>query len=375
MGKRKDRQPSDYTWVEDHVAAAGLAYDEDHVSDINDDIKLSEKWTFLKKIDGASGCRCKIWVSKENGNVLVGFRGTQSIAEAKIDADIGYKGFNTWSGDARGNIHKGFARGFDDIKIQLDNEIRVLRDMGYMPKGTTLQFAGHSLGGALSDIASTYYGAMLPDVQIVTTTIGAPMTGDKDWQDFSRSLPNVNRTRIVSDRDPVSRVPIPGMGHVEKGNVLDFRTRKKSKGVVESIKDAAKSVAMGRSLGTQAASYAAGTVSEHLMDNYTKTLLGDFKENRVQSVNDKLEREIDQNEEMYNESKKSASAAVPGSCQCDCHYHDLALEKEEVPPESTGAVEQMQPVSNDTMETTASLNLTKTQNTFGTTLNMTDIAQ
>lgn len=372
MGKRKDRDTSHYTWVEDHVAAASLAYDDDHISDLNDDIKLSEGWTFLKTIDGASGCRAKLWVSKENGNVLCAFRGTQSIAEAKIDADIGYEGFNTWKGEARGNIHRGFAKGFNDMKDVLDNEIRVMRDMGYLKQGTTLQFAGHSLGGALSDIASTYYGAMFPDVQIVTTTVGAPMTGDKDFQDFSRSLPNVNRTRIVSDRDPVARTPIPGMGHIEKANVLDFRTKKKGKGLMGSIVDAAKSVLGG------AASTAFGhlreTAGSHSMDYYKKVLAEDFKENRVTNVNEAHERAVDANEEAYIASKKSENAAVPGTCQCDCHYHDLALEREEVPPESTGAVEQMQPVSNETMNTTASLALPKTKNTFDQTLNMTDIA-
>jgi predicted lipase len=365
--KRKDPpQPTPMPWVEDHVAAASLAYKDDHVSDLNSDIKLSEKWTFLKTIDGASGCRAKIWVSKENGNILCSFRGTQSIKEAKLDADFALTGFDDAGGQGKGNIHRGFSTGFIDLRDQLTNELRVMRDMGYLPKGAALQFSGHSLGGALSDIASTYYAGMFPEIQVISTTLGAPMTGDKDFANYSRSLPNLTRSRIVSERDPVAKAPIPGMQHIEQQNVLDFRRHKEQKGesILDTIERVGIALVSGASAGVLMAVGGKQMMDAHGLDYYQKVLSEDFKENRVDNVNQMQEEKIQQNEEAYAQSKESEAPAAAGTCDCDCHYHDIANAKGEVPPQSTGAIEQMQPVNNDTMVKTSPVDVNVTTNTF-----------
>ena len=80
------RSESNFNWVHDHVAAASLAYKDENESDIDDKIKLSEGWQFHKSIQGKSGVKLKIWVSPKNGNVMMGFRGTSSIKELKLDA-------------------------------------------------------------------------------------------------------------------------------------------------------------------------------------------------------------------------------------------------------------------------------------------------
>jgi hypothetical protein len=386
MGKRKaPPDTSHFTWVEDHVAAASLAYKQDTISDINDEIKLNDEWHFLKTIDGSTGVRLKLWVSKKNGNVLVGFRGTSSLAEAKLDADIALDGFNTEKGEGRGNVHRGFNKGFQDVRGQMENEIRLLRDMGYLPKGAVLQFAGHSLGGALSDLASTYFAGMFPELQVVTTTIGAPTPGDKDFGDYSRSLPNLNRTRIVAQGDPVANIKIPGMDHIEKQNVIDFRMRKngKSTNLWESFKEMTKEAAIGvasiGSLGAAAAIAANRGKNNHSLDNYQKVLLEDFKENRVKNVNEALERDIDANEEAYQQSKTSETS-MPSGCECECHLHDRALDQNEMPPTSLGSVEKMAPAQTETtMMTTAPLQNVDVLNAFGQTvqqsLNMTQLKE
>jgi len=370
---------SQQPWVPDHVAAASLAYKDDHVSDINQEIQLGSGWEYLKSIDGASGCRVKIWVSKTNGNILCGFRGTQSIAEAKIDADIGFAGFKTQGGEDKGNIHRGFERGFADIRNQLDDELRMMRDFGYMKEGASLQFAGHSLGGALSDIASTYYAGMFPEAQVITTTLGAPMTGDKAFAEYSKSLPNLHRTRIVSDSDPVARTPIPGMQHIEKNNVLDFRTRKDSKSTLTRILEAGKEIVAGGSAGVQLSTTGKDILDQHGLDYYTKVLSTDFRENQVYNPNELVERDIQMNETNYQRSKDSKEPVQSGTCKCDCHYHDLANEKGDPPPQSTGAVEQMQPANTENMETSDNLQLNDTQNTFKESVqqstNMTDLLE
>jgi hypothetical protein len=362
--KRKQPNTSHYSWVGDHVAAASLAYKDDHISDINEEIKLSEKWEYLKSVDGASGCRVKIWVSKTNGNILCGFRGTQSLAEAKLDADFALKGFKTQNGESIGNIHRGFERGFSDIKDQLDNELRIMKDFGYLKDGAVLQFAGHSLGGALSDIASTYYAGMFPTNQVISTTLGAPMTGDKSFAEYSKSLPNLNRTRIISDTDPVARTPLPGMQHIEKNNVIDFRTRKKSKSIAARLVEFGKEIIGGASAGIQLAISGKDLLDSHGLDYYTKVLASDFKENRVDSPNAQLERDIQTNEVNYERSKESKEPVPSGGCRCDCHYHDMANEKGIPPPQSTGAIEEMEPANTENMETSDSLQVNDTQNTF-----------
>ena len=116
-----------FNWVQDHVAAASLAYKAENESDMDDKIKLSEGWQIHKTIEGKSGVKLKIWVSPKNGNVMIGFRGTSSMKEMRLDASLGSTAFQNVRGENVGYVYKGFAQGWEDIKPALEREMNVLR--------------------------------------------------------------------------------------------------------------------------------------------------------------------------------------------------------------------------------------------------------
>ena len=60
------------------MAAASIAYKKENFNDAGDKVKLDQAWEFYKSIEGRSGVKLKIWISPNNGNVLVSFRGTSS---------------------------------------------------------------------------------------------------------------------------------------------------------------------------------------------------------------------------------------------------------------------------------------------------------
>ena len=324
-----------FNWVQDHVAAASLAYKEENESDMDDKIKLSEGWQIHKTIEGKSGVKLKIWVSPKNGNVMIGFRGTSSMKEMRLDASLGSTAFQNVRGENVGYVYKGFAQGWEDIKPALEREMNVLRATSYVPDGATLQFAGHSLGGALAEIASTYFADVYPNVKVAETSIGAPTSGDKHFGEYSRSRLNLQRMRIVAAGDPVANVKLPGMEYVENTNVLNFSHTKKSKTSWETFKKVVGSVMPSIAIGNQLYD----SYKNHSLGSYEETLLQDFQDESILTLRDDPETLAVEAENQYQASKEGDMPMEDdGSCLCECHIYDKALTEGKIAPVSLGTI-------------------------------------
>lgn len=337
LGKTSREAPvsNNFNWVQDHVAAASLAYKSENESDADDKIKLSEGWQFHKTIEGKSGVKLKIWVSPKNGNVLIGFRGTASLKEMRLDATLGSTAFQNSKGENVGYIYKGFAQGWEDIKSDLEREMKVLRATSYIPDGATLQFAGHSLGGALSEIASTYFADAYPNVKVAETSIAAPTSGDKHFGEYSRSRLNLQRMRIVAAGDPVANVRLPGMEYVENVNVLNFSHTKKSKAGWEAFKKLVGTVMPSIAMGNQLYD----SYSNHSLSSYEETLLRNFQDESILTLRDDPETMVVEAENEYQASKEGDMPMEDdGSCLCECHIYDKAVSAGKIAPVSLGTI-------------------------------------
>ena len=339
-----------FNWVQDHVAAASLAYKEENESDMDDKIKLSEGWQIHKTIEGKSGVKLKIWVSPKNGNVMIGFRGTSSMKEMRLDASLGSTAFQNVRGENVGYVYKGFAQGWEDIKPALEREMNVLRATSYVPDGATLQFAGHSLGGALAEIASTYFADVYPNVKVAETSIGAPTSGDKHFGEYSRSRLNLQRMRIVAAGDPVANVKLPGMEYVENTNVLNFSHTKKSKTSWETFKKVVGSVMPSIAIGNQLYD----SYKNHSLGSYEETLLQDFQDESILTLRDDPETLAVEAENQYQASKEGDMPMEDdGSCLCECHIYDKALTEGKIAPVSLGTIPKTnKPTNKSAMATT-----------------------
>lgn len=338
MGRKRSSAETsnlNFNWVHDHLAAASLTYKDENESDMDDKIKLSEGWQIHKTIEGKSGIKLKIWVSPKNGNILVGFRGTSSLKEMKLDATVGSASFQNVKGDNVGYIYKGFAVGWEDIKPTLEREMKALRATSYIPDGSTLQFAGHSLGGAIAEIASTYFADAYPNVKVAETSIATPTSGDKHFGEYSRSRLNLQRMRIVAAGDPLANVRLPGMDYVEKINVLNFVHTKKSKAGWEAFKKAVGIVMPSVAIGNQLYdSYA-----NHSLTSYEETLVRNFQDDSILTLQNDPETKAIAAEEQYNASKEGDMPAEDdGSCLCECHIYDKAIVEGKIAPISLGTI-------------------------------------
>ena len=198
------------------VKAASNAYDKKPKH-------LSPSYKYLSQINTPLGIHAKVYQNIFNGDVLIGIRGTSTIAEAKVDVNVGSLPFKNLNGQIVGQVYKGFADAWAQFQPLLSAELNSLSRLGLL--GKRLDFGGHSLGGALSDLASVYYGDYYPDLNISSTTIGSPKVGDLQFAKYARKQKNVERTRIYRDKDtiPNSISKLPGFSHfkhIEEKNTL-----------------------------------------------------------------------------------------------------------------------------------------------------------
>ena len=339
MVKRKHAEIApDLSWVEDHVSTASIAYKKENYNDPSDKIKIAKGWEFYKTIKGSSGVQLKMWISPKTGNVMCAFRGTSSLKELKLDATVGSTIFRNSRGENVGYVYKGFGIAWEDIKSQLADEMKLLKNTNYIQDGTVLQFTGHSLGGSLSEIAATYFSEAYPNVQVVETSIGAPSTGDKHFGDYSRSLPNLQRVRIVAPGDSIANVKLPGMEFTETNNVINFKD-KRGKGAklwstfVSSLAKTSPALAIGNQL------YDA--YNNHTLQSYTDILVKDFQDSSVLTLQDDPNKIVDNQESAYQKSKTNSAPVDDGSCMCECHIYDSAMASGKIPPQSLGTIPKM----------------------------------
>ncbi len=156
-------------------------------------------------------------VAFRNDAVVVAFRGTEadgSATRTKLGAvlhsinDIGtdLSGGSGLDSVPRfgGAMHTGFMRAYGGVDQRLQDAVR--RAQGGDPDKPIL-FTGHSLGGALAQIAATDLKEKGFNVASVYT-FGQPRVGDRAFSAHYRALGLSSKTyRHVNQGDPVPRLP------------------------------------------------------------------------------------------------------------------------------------------------------------------------
>lgn len=130
-------------------------------------------------------------VSDSKG-VLIAIRGTCSLNDAKIDAEI------IQEHEEGGNVHYGFWNEYCAIKYQVDQFIKA-------HKGKLVRVCGHSLGAAIATfIAEQAY--LDGDAPVQLLTLGSPRVGDRAFAEHFDRL-RIDMLRIVHGYDLIARVP------------------------------------------------------------------------------------------------------------------------------------------------------------------------
>lgn len=137
----------------------------------------------------------QLYFKREDDTVYVTFRGTSSFSDILTDIDI-----RTIRIKDKIRVHEGFYNQFKSVEIEITK--RLIKNLD----AKNIIFCGHSLGGALAQLAAAYYGEILDFANVVCHTFGSPRVGNKyfvEW--FSKHVDE--NIRIENNRDPVPMIP------------------------------------------------------------------------------------------------------------------------------------------------------------------------
>jgi hypothetical protein len=161
-------------------------------------------------------------VADKAGDAFVSFKGTDSLTTAEIDAKFEWTQ-PSWS---QLRMHAGFSGALDSVWPQIQSGIAKIKGAANF-KGE-VSFVGHSLGGALAEMAAlraNTQGLVSAD-KTSSYTQGSPRwIEQKGVQSYDQMLPRTFRLVNVADafHDPVSLVPPEFLGYGHVGTAVELR--------------------------------------------------------------------------------------------------------------------------------------------------------
>ena len=201
------RQPTELAKL--FVAAAQMAYAK--ASEIESVCRKNGALFFRFIDDKATDTQC--FVAGNINDVVVSFRGTESIRDWVTDADFRMINRSVIADGKK--VHHGFLHAFRAVEARVTSAILKARD-----NRQNIYFVGHSLGGAQA-ILSAYSWYQISDVSGVFT-YGQPRVGNKNFCDgYNRSL-GERTYRTINEEDIVPRLPGLLCGYRHVGNEIFF---------------------------------------------------------------------------------------------------------------------------------------------------------
>ncbi len=170
------------------------------------------------------------FVAKKDTSAYLIYRGTESFGDVK--ADVSARLIPVELNGKKAEVHEGFWRQFMDVHPTVEQLLRSVDDC-------QLHIGGHSLGGALANLATKFYAS---DSTGSTYTFGAPAVSPPCFQDDIKTP----IYRVVNARDPVPLLPNPALVHALGflwhyfSRFLGFIGSERQKEVAKLLKDMAR---------------------------------------------------------------------------------------------------------------------------------------
>ena len=187
---------------------SAVAYDPVHPQECLDNSLPSEKFKLqtvvTKNCDFADHkCAGYVAVSHSMQVIVVAFRGTEEFSQAFIEFVESL--LTPKTPFLNGEVQTYWKRGFDLLWPSMETEVKALVSQN---PSYQIWVTGHSLGGALASLASTWlsYNKVAPRKNIILYTFGMPRVGNYDYALQHDQLVN-NSWRVVNDDDLVPHFP------------------------------------------------------------------------------------------------------------------------------------------------------------------------
>lgn len=158
--------------------------------------KLGYRWFFYEE----EGAQC--YLLENDNHIIVAFRGTEPKEFSDIKADL--KFLKTYH-RGEGKVHRGFMIEVWKLADSLTKHIYQTSKQVYI--------TGHSLGGAMATLYSTFCRPQRPPI---VYTYGAPRAGNIE---YCTKYPN-ELYRVVNNNDMVPTVPPSLVGYRHVGEVV-----------------------------------------------------------------------------------------------------------------------------------------------------------
>ena len=147
---------------------------------------------------------CEVYILKYNNNLIIAFRGTESLQDMISDIKIARKDLVLKNTCLKPLVHTGFYDQLDSVNNTIERNIKMFKES--TPEGSLI-ITGHSLGGAVATIASLKYATEF-ELPTYCVTFGSPRVGDAIFCNlFNEKI--ASSIRIVNDDDPIPLVPLP----------------------------------------------------------------------------------------------------------------------------------------------------------------------
>ena len=152
------------------------------------------------------------------------FRGTDGILDWVVDFEAKHVDFTDIPNGGR--TEEGFTCMFRSLKLVAPGETETQTLYQFfltLDPSTTITVTGHSLGGALANLAGVWTAAHYPQFSLELYTFAAPMTGDKSFVTTFDSLV-ANNFRIFNEPDIVPKVPSALLGYEQVGGGIELNS-------------------------------------------------------------------------------------------------------------------------------------------------------
>jgi len=145
--------------------------------------------------------------------LLLAFRGTDP--QKTIDWFIDFNALQEHADFPGAKVHKGFEDALNSVWPQIAPALTARGNR-------TLWITGHSLGGALAELAAAK-SALIANVPVQGIyTFGQPRVGDEAFARHTQDALGARAYRFINNRDIVPRVPFFGMGYRHYANEIFF---------------------------------------------------------------------------------------------------------------------------------------------------------
>ncbi len=165
-------------------------------------------WEVLEILDEPSS-DTQAYIARNNGtgDLVFSFRGTKGLDDWKTDGKIFKDDWRLPAGDGliRNSVHTGFKQAYDSVRRKLTKAIKK-HELSHVPQARVF-FVGHSLGGALANLAALDLADNLEKEgyspsHIAGYTFGAPRTFTLGlYDEFAKRV--VNMHAVANPEDSV----------------------------------------------------------------------------------------------------------------------------------------------------------------------------